>query len=201
MNGEYWRLLPPGQYQMAVAPPDSIDGAQLSYRPVTVAPCTGPGSSSRQDFYVWPTFISTSFFKVHFVFFSLSCQPFLFYSFPPPPPTHFNPYFVRRWHWLKLLNNWARSQPKNWCLERLVGSFLEAFPHLGHIQVVNQLPSLRICDILLKNRACATKTRLYVNNAMTLHCPLLLLLFLTLVLIRNAQLIPRLDIEACSLSS
>jgi len=52
MSGEYWRLLPPGQYQMAVAPPDSIDGQQLSYRPVTVASCTGAGSSSRQDFYV-----------------------------------------------------------------------------------------------------------------------------------------------------
>jgi hypothetical protein len=40
------------QDNMAVAPPDSINGEQLSYRPVTIAPCTGAGSSTRQDFYV-----------------------------------------------------------------------------------------------------------------------------------------------------
>ena len=46
-NGEYWRVLPPGEYEIAA----SINNAfnDDTYTPVTVGECKGPGSATRLD--------------------------------------------------------------------------------------------------------------------------------------------------------
>ena len=51
-SGEYWRLLPPGEYLIAVAPADEEFDDYLSYQEVSVGPCNGPGSATRFDFHV-----------------------------------------------------------------------------------------------------------------------------------------------------
>jgi len=46
-NGEYWRLLPPGEYNVGVSVNNEFKDDQ--YYPVTVGKCDGPGSATRFD--------------------------------------------------------------------------------------------------------------------------------------------------------
>jgi len=46
-KGEYWRLLPPGEYEIAVSLNDEFKDDQ--YYPVSVGECKGPGSATRFD--------------------------------------------------------------------------------------------------------------------------------------------------------
>lgn len=46
-QGEYWRLLPPGEYEIAVSLNDEFKDDQ--YYPVKVGNCAGPGSATRFD--------------------------------------------------------------------------------------------------------------------------------------------------------
>jgi len=51
-DGEYWRLLPPGEYEIAVAPPGSDLDDYLLGQKIQVGACQGPGSATRKDFHV-----------------------------------------------------------------------------------------------------------------------------------------------------